>query len=70
MYPIAECLKRLTPQMILNQDREAITRLAEHYPITRLLLSDSSIDPTREGRDIDLAVAGLPHRTFFGSTAN
>lgn len=51
--------------MILDQDREAITRLAEHYPITRLLLFGSSIDPTREGRDIDLAVEGLPPQDFF-----
>ena len=57
--------KRRIPQMILDQDREAITRLAEHYPITRLLLFGSSIDPTREGRDIDLAVEGLPPQDFF-----
>lgn len=52
-------------QMILDQDREAITRLAEHYSITRLLLFGSSTDPTREGRDIDLAVEGLPPQDFF-----
>ena len=51
--------------MILDQDREAITRLAEQYPITRLLLFGSSTDPTREGRDIDLAVEGLPPQDFF-----
>ena len=51
--------------MILDQDREAITRLAEHYSVTRLLLFGSSTDPSREGRDIDLAVEGLPPQDFF-----
>ena len=63
--PSRNAKKRRTPQMILDQDREAITRLAEHYSITRLLLFGSSIDPTREGRDIDLAVEGLPPQDFF-----
>ena len=51
--------------MIPDQDREAITRLAEHYSVTRLLLFGSSTDPSREGRDIDLAVEGLPPQDFF-----
>ena len=57
----------ITPvsKMIPDQDREAITRLAEHYSVTRLLLFGSSTDPTREGRDIDLAVEGLPPQDFF-----
>ena len=46
--------------MILDKDREAITRTAKTYRIKRLVLFGSSADPVREGRDIDLGVEGLP----------
>mgnify|MGYP000179822398 FL=1 len=51
--------------MIPAKDREAITQLAVRYQVTRLLLFGSSTDPTREARDIDLAVEGLPPEEFF-----
>jgi predicted nucleotidyltransferase len=51
--------------MIPDQDRDTITRLAEHYRIKRLFLFGSSADPSHEGRDIDLAVEGLPAQDFF-----
>lgn len=51
--------------MILAKDKEAITRLAERYRVTRLLLFGSGADPTLEARDIDLAVEGLPPEDFF-----
>jgi len=51
--------------MIPAKDRETITQLAARYQVTRLLLFGSGTDPTREARDIDLAVEGLPPEEFF-----
>ena len=51
--------------MIAEEDRESIVRIAARYSLTRLLLFGSSVDPRREGRDIDLAVDGLPPEDFF-----
>ena len=51
--------------MIPVEDRETITRIAARYRINRLLLFGSSAHPTREGRDIDLAVEGLAPQDFF-----
>ena len=51
--------------MILDKDREAITRTAKTYRIKRLVLFGSSADPVREGRDIDLGVEGLPANDFY-----
>ena len=51
--------------MISPKDKEAITRIAQGYKVTRLLVFGSSADPTREGRDIDLAAEGLPPGEFF-----
>ena len=51
--------------MLPTKDKEAITRIAVRYQVTRLLLFGSGADPTREGRDIDLAVEGLPPGEFF-----
>ena len=51
--------------MIPAKDREIITRLAERYRVTRLILLGSGTDPTREARNIDLAVEGLQPEDFF-----
>lgn len=51
--------------MILEQDRQQIAHLAERYRIKRLYLFGSSADPVHQGRDIDLAVEGLPPEDFF-----
>ena len=51
--------------MILPKDRAAITQLAEKYRVTRLLLFGSSTHPTRQARDIDLAVEGFAARRFL-----
>jgi predicted nucleotidyltransferase len=51
--------------MISPKDKEALTQIAQRYQMTRLLVFGSSADPTREGRDIDLAVEGLPPGEFF-----
>ena len=51
--------------MIPDKDRETITRIAEDYRIKRLVLFGSSADPAHEGRDIDLAVEGLPAKDFY-----
>ena len=51
--------------MITECDRTAIVQLAARYGVGRALLFGSSADPAREGRDIDLAVEGLPPGRFF-----
>jgi len=51
--------------MISPKDKEAIAQIAQRYQMTRLLIFGSSADPSREGRDIDLAVEGLPPGEFF-----
>jgi predicted nucleotidyltransferase len=51
--------------MISPDDKEAITQIARRYQVTRMLVFGSSADPTREGRDIDLAVEGIPPEEFF-----
>jgi uncharacterized protein len=51
--------------MILEQDRKIIARIAQNYRIKRLVLFGSSADPVHEGRDIDLAVEGLPAKDFY-----
>ena len=51
--------------MISDNDKAAITRIAEKYRISRLLLFGSSASPEREANDIDLAVEGLAPADFF-----
>jgi predicted nucleotidyltransferase len=51
--------------MIAERDKTAIVEVAARYGVDRLLLFGSSADPSAEGRDIDLAVEGLPPRKFF-----
>ncbi len=51
--------------MLKETDRTAIREIAEKYGVKRMLLSGSAADPSREGRDIDLAVDGVPPRRFF-----
>lgn len=51
--------------MIPESDKAAIVEVAARYGVDRVLLFGSSADPSAEGRDIDLAVEGLPPREFF-----
>ena len=51
--------------MISEKDKEIIRELSEKYHVKRVLLFGSSLDPLKEGRDIDLAVDGIEPREFF-----
>lgn len=51
--------------MIREIDKKIIRELSEKYHVKRVLLFGSSLDPVREGRDIDLAVDGIDPRKFF-----
>ena len=51
--------------MIQEADRSAIVELADRYGAGRVLLFGSSADPSREARDIDLAVEGVAPADFF-----
>ncbi len=51
--------------MIAQADQQAIRTICRKYGVKRALLFGSSLDTTREARDIDLAVEGLSPRDFF-----
>jgi len=58
----AACYKTV---MISPKDRSVIADVAVRYGAKRVLLFGSSAEPQREGRDIDLAVEGIPAHRFF-----
>jgi predicted nucleotidyltransferase len=51
--------------MITETDQEAIRSICQKYGIKRALLFGSSVEATREARDIDLAVEGVAPEDFF-----
>ena len=51
--------------MISDSDRGIIEEVASRYGAARVLLFGSSARATGEGRDIDLAVEGIPPARFF-----
>jgi predicted nucleotidyltransferase len=51
--------------MITQTDQQAIRTICRKYGVKRALLFGSSLDETREARDIDIAVEGLAPRDFF-----
>lgn len=51
--------------MISETDRQQIQAICRKYGVKRALLFGSSLDRTREARDIDLAVEGVASREFF-----
>lgn len=51
--------------MISEADRKIIRELSEEYRAKRVLLFGSSLDPAKEGHDIDIAVEGIDPREFF-----
>jgi predicted nucleotidyltransferase len=51
--------------MITEMDQEAIRSICQKYGVKRALLFGSSLDATRGGRDIDLAVEGVAPQDFF-----
>jgi len=51
--------------MISEIDKKIIRELSEKYHIKRVLLFGSSLDSTKESRDIDIAVEGIHPGDFF-----
>ena len=51
--------------MIDQADQQAIQTICRKYGVKRALLFGSSLNVTREAKDIDLAVEGLSPRDFF-----
>ena len=51
--------------MISETDQQQIQAICRKYGVRRALLFGSSLDSSREPRDIDLAVEGVPPRDFF-----
>ena len=51
--------------MISEKDKNKIRDIAKQYNVKKIILFGSSIDPSKESKDIDLAVEGIPHSQFF-----
>lgn len=51
--------------MITDKDKEIIERVARKYQVKRVVLFGSSISPSREYRDIDIAVEGIREKEFY-----
>ena len=51
--------------MIADADKKIIRDISKQYHAKRVLLFGSSIDPTKESHDIDIAVEGIPPKDFF-----
>ncbi|MCJ7784678.1 MAG: nucleotidyltransferase domain-containing protein [Desulfobacterales bacterium] len=51
--------------MITDTDKKIIEQLARKYHVKRVVLFGSSLSPTREYRDIDIAVEGLEEKDFY-----
>ncbi len=51
--------------MISEKDKEIIREISKKYHVKRVLLFGSSLYHTRESRDIDIAVEGIPPEDFF-----
>jgi len=51
--------------MITDIDKKIIVQLARKYHAKRVVLFGSSLSPTQEYRDIDIAVEGVEERDFY-----
>lgn len=51
--------------MISEFDKKIIREISEKYHVKKVLLFGSSLDPVKEGRDIDLAIEGIDPKEFF-----
>ena len=51
--------------MISDDDKAIICELAEKYGVERIVLFGSSLDSSRQARDIDLGVRGVEPKQFF-----
>jgi predicted nucleotidyltransferase len=51
--------------MITELEKRMIREISERYRVKRVLLFGSSLDTTKESRDIDIAVEGVQPKDFF-----
>ena len=51
--------------MITDADKTIIEQLARKYHAKRVVLFGSSLSPTHEYRDIDIAVDGIEEKDFY-----
>lgn len=51
--------------MISESDKKIIRELSEKYHVKRVLLFGSSLNSTKESRDIDIAIEGIRDKDFF-----
>ena len=51
--------------MITDTDKKVIEKLARKYHAKRVVLFGSSLSPSREYRDIDIAVEGIEGKDFY-----
>jgi uncharacterized protein len=51
--------------MISDTDKQIIEQLARKYHAKRVVLFGSSLSPSQEYRDIDLAVEGIEEQDFY-----
>jgi predicted nucleotidyltransferase len=51
--------------MITDADKNIIEQLARKYHAKRVVLFGSSLSPTQEYRDIDIAVEGVDEKDFY-----
>ena len=51
--------------MLEEKDKKIIQEISKKYHVKRVLLFGSSVDTTKESRDIDIAVEGISPMDFF-----
>ncbi len=51
--------------MISDADKNKLLDIAKRYKVSMLYLFGSNLDPSRDAKDIDLAVDGIPDKLFF-----
>ena len=51
--------------MLSEHDKMAIIQTASQYGVSKVLLFGSSVALEQEGRDIDIAIEGIPANLFF-----
>jgi len=51
--------------MISEKDKITIREISKKYKVRRVLLFGSSLSPSQESRDIDIAVEGISAKEFY-----
>ena len=51
--------------MITTADKKKIQEISRKYQAIRVLLFGSSLDPKKQGQDIDIAVEGISPEDFY-----